>query len=647
MLLLLLLLYTKQQLFSISLKGKPRNMVGTLLVHLLLQGVLLYDALGWEVSMPKEIHGLKGSCLVIPCSFSYTLYPPKNPARIVWYQYVSRGYPLVYDPWKPNEVIWKFKGNTDLYRESDWDCSLLIKKLEQSHHGEKLYAWIDPENVGKSTYVFYDVTSTIQVDASPEKPSISIYGGEKMGDTVTVTCSTFHTCPYSEPTITLNGIEGSDKIDNEHIKDGLWKITQTRKGVVKSERLTIQCSVRHYGDREVTAMTVINAKCVHHKIMIEPELTDVTVGITKNFVCSFYHSCQNENPTITWNYKNMQVTTKEKTLPGLNRISYSNIAFLATKEDNGKKLICTAKFSGGDITASVILHVKLICAGLFADVWKVQVESEMEALVSSCVVLPCSFKYPAQQQPSDRIRAIWHMKDNWDDIIFHEDSTRVKDSFKRRTRLIGSLGASNCSLEIDEVKNHDNGPYCFRVELDTSVNDKYSFVDNCVPIKMIEQASKPELQAEQSVQEGQPTVFKCSVQHTCPSHQPTLSWSHPGKAIMSYKDIGHGNWEAESLLIFTPTKEDDYTSITCTVKHHGNIKGEITATHPIFVKEQATFSHIIIPVISGLGAALLVGLLCFFIVKRYKFRSVAGSNRSSGGNIWNLWHVLDYICVAK
>uniref|UniRef100_A0A8C2EDR6 Ig-like domain-containing protein n=1 Tax=Cyprinus carpio TaxID=7962 RepID=A0A8C2EDR6_CYPCA len=196
-----------------------------------------------------------------------------------------------------------------------------------------------------------------------------------------------------------------------------------------------------------------------------------------------------------------------------------------------------------------------ICAGVFADVWKVQVESEMEALVSSCVVLPCSFKYPAQQQPSDRIRAIWHMKDNWDDIIFHEDSTRVKDSFNHRTRLIGSLGASNCSLEIDEI----------------SVNDKYSFMDNC-------QASKPELQAEQSVQEGQPTVFKCSVQHTCPSHQPTLSWT---ESLLS-------------LLIFTPMKEDDYTSITCTVKHHGNIKGEITATHPIFVKGIRIELHIII-----------------------------------------------------
>lgn len=130
-------------------------------------------------------------------------------------------------------------------------------------------------------------------------------------------------------------------------------------------------------------------------------------------------------------------------------------------------------------------YFAVICAGVFADVWKVHVEPEMKALVSSCVVLPCSFKYPVQEQPSDRIRAMWHMKDNWDDIIFHKDPTRVKDSFKGRTKLIGSLGGSNCSLEIDEVKNHDNGPYCFRVELETSKKDKYSFVENCVSIKMI------------------------------------------------------------------------------------------------------------------------------------------------------------------
>uniref|UniRef100_A0A8C1ZHG7 Uncharacterized protein n=1 Tax=Cyprinus carpio TaxID=7962 RepID=A0A8C1ZHG7_CYPCA len=204
--------------------------------------------------MPKRIHGLKGSCLVIPCSFSYTSYPPKDPHRVVWYQYVSKGYPLVYDPWYPDYVIEKFRWKTDLYGDpSSWDCSLLIKNLEQSHHGEKLYTWIDPENVGKT---------------SPQLPSISIFGGERTGDAITVVCSGFHTCPYSKPTITLNGLEGSDQIKDESIKDGL------------------------------------------------------------------------------------------KTHSGLNRVTYSHITFLGAKDDHGKKLICTANFSGGKVTTSVVLCIQ-------------------------------------------------------------------------------------------------------------------------------------------------------------------------------------------------------------------------------------------------------------------------------------------------
>ncbi len=95
----------------------------------------------------------------------------------------------------------------------------------------------------------------------------------------------------------------------------------------------------------------------HHKIMIEPELADVTEGVAKNFVCSVHHSCQKE-PTITWNYENMQVTKGNKILSGLNQITFSNITFLGAKEDNGNKLICTAKFSGADFKASVILRVQ-------------------------------------------------------------------------------------------------------------------------------------------------------------------------------------------------------------------------------------------------------------------------------------------------
>ncbi len=97
---------------------------------------------------------------------------------------------------------------------------------------------------------------------------------------------------------------------------------------------------------------------VHQKITIDPELGDFTVGVANNFVCSVYHSCQKENPTITWNYENMQVTKGSKTFSGLNRVTYSNITFLGVKEDHGNKLICTANFSRRKMTTSVVLHVE-------------------------------------------------------------------------------------------------------------------------------------------------------------------------------------------------------------------------------------------------------------------------------------------------
>ncbi|XP_055053161.2 sialic acid-binding Ig-like lectin 14 [Misgurnus anguillicaudatus] len=287
----------------------------------------------------------------------------------------------------------------------------------------------------------------------------------------------------------------------------------------------------------------------------------------------------------------------------------------------------------GAKTAVLLFWLQGFGVFVFADVWKVQVEHEMKALVSSCVVLPCSFQYPGTVQPSSRTRAIWHKKDKTNVFIYSEDKTNIEDNFKGRTRLVGRLGELNCSLEIDEIKNHDNGPFCFRVELQTSVKDKYSFVKNCVHINMIEKASPPELHFDPAVQEGYPAVFRCSVRHTCPSHQPTLTWNHIGKEVVTYKDIGHGNWEVESILTFTPTKADDHSDIMCTVSYHG-LNEKFVAIKPIFVKEQETVNHILIPVICGLGVALLVGGLSFFIIKKYKRRIEDLQSRNDNG-VWS------------
>ncbi|XP_048017469.1 sialoadhesin-like isoform X3 [Megalobrama amblycephala] len=583
-------------------KGKPGNKMRSLLVHLFLQAVLLFDTLAWEVKIPKDIHGLKGSCLVIPCSFSYTSYPPKNPRRVVWYQWVSKGYPLVYDPLHADDVIEMFKRKTSLYgNPSNGDCSLLITNLEQSHHGEKVYAWIDPENVGWRTYAFYDVTSTILVDNHPQQPSISIYGGEKMSETITVACSTFHTCPYSQPNIILKGIEGTGKMDNEYIKDGLWKITLTCTGVVKAEYLTIECSVTHHGGKTVTATKNKSAKCVHHKITIEPELADVTEGVAKIFSCSVYHSCQKETPTITWNYKNMQVSTGRKTLSGLDQITYSRITFLGSKQDHGKKLTCTAIFSGGNTETSVVLRVQqnqkpvqILNETNFQ--YEADVMPMITALTRSCVVIPCSFKM--EEEYVTRLQIIWISKT--DGYMFHTKTDNIFGKFKGRTRLLGNPDEQNCTVEMDDVQTHDNGPFCFRAEKE---NKKYSFNNNCVFIIM------------QDIEPGAHLTVKCSVNHTCSSHPPNITWSIPtAQETISHNHMGGGVWETVSTVTFIPNGYEEKDEIVCTANFWGGKTQNNTAFLSVKRDQGVGFELYVT------ASSLVFILICILGVFMYKRR---------------------------
>ncbi|XP_051962494.1 myelin-associated glycoprotein-like isoform X2 [Xyrauchen texanus] len=546
-------------------------MKGSLLLHLLFQVILLYDTLAWVVKMPKEIRALKGSCLVIPCSFYYTFYPPTNPKRVVWYQWVSRGYPLVYDPWYTNDVIGKFRGKTDLYGDPSYrDCSLVIKSLELSHHGEKIYTWIDPENVGWRTYAFYDVTSTILIDTSPEQPSIYIYGGDRTGDTITVACATFHTCPYSEPKISLNGIKGSDLIERKDIKDGLWKITLTRTGVVKAESTDIECSVTYYGGITATATKNKNAKCVHYDITIEPELAEVIEGVGKNFLCTAHHSCQKENPTITWNYKNMQVSTGNKKLSGLKMATFSNITFIGAKEDDKNKLTCTATFSGGEISKSVVLRVQQYVKPVnpvqnetFIH-YEASVLPKITALPRSCVVIPCSFKI--EEEYVTRLRVLWVTKKGG--YMFHTGPSNILDNFKGRTRLLGDPDEQNCTVEIDKLQTHDNGPFCFRAEKE---NEKYSFNNSCVFIIMRASPDKPVMSPlPENIEPGTRVTVKCSVNHTCPSHPPTITWNAPtAQKTISHHHVGGGVWETTSTVIFIPSGYEKEGDIVCSAMFWG------------------------------------------------------------------------------
>lgn len=123
-------------------------------------------SLDWTYTMPSKITGLRGSCLVIPCSFDFKTEQHSN-VKVKWYLYSTTEYPLVYGP-DNEDVLSKFNGKTRLYGlPSEKNCSLEIKQLDMLHNGDRLYPWIDPKPVQtfhKENY--YDKSIELQITGS-------------------------------------------------------------------------------------------------------------------------------------------------------------------------------------------------------------------------------------------------------------------------------------------------------------------------------------------------------------------------------------------------------------------------------------------------------------------------------------------------
>ncbi|XP_053183194.1 myelin-associated glycoprotein-like [Scomber japonicus] len=269
------------------------------------------------------------------------------------------------------------------------------------------------------------------------------------------------------------------------------------------------------------------------------------------------------------------------------------------------------------------LLLAAISSPVFTGEWNASVAKNLDALVTSCVVIPCSYTHAKDELPHPRLRGIWHRSTGLDQRIYHEDKTMILENYLGRTKLLGNLGQGNCSLEMIEIKDHDNGPFCFRVELvatgtKTSKIDKFSFVDSCVNFKMITEPPKPTLIPPKTAIQGHVYTITCLVRHTCPSHTPKLTWNRgtAEEILEVHREIYQGTWEAQSNLTFITEEKDDHTDITCTAEFFGGRTSTEKLT--LHVKRTENHNHIIIPVVVGISTTVIIGGLCFFIWKKYK-----------------------------
>nr|XP_021322206.1 myeloid cell surface antigen CD33-like [Danio rerio] len=256
---------------------------------------------------------------------------------------------------------------------------------------------------------------------------------------------------------------------------------------------------------------------------------------------------------------------------------------------------------------------------------------KITALPRSCVVIPCSFT--AEDEHLTRLRVRWVNKKGG--YMYHTDPVDVLDNFKGRTKLLGDPDEQNCTLEMDDVRTHDNGPFCFQAEKE---KEKYSFNNSCVFIIMRSEETslyKTDLMSllcleetpdtpvisplPNDIEPGTAVTVKCSVKHTCSSHPPEIIWSVPTvRETISHNPMDEGVWETVSTVNFIPTGYEEEDKIVCNAKFWGG-KTQSNSSAPLSVKRvRGIKSKIIVlyAIAPSLVFILIFVLAVVFISKR-------------------------------
>ncbi|KAL7393025.1 hypothetical protein ABVT39_005495 [Epinephelus coioides] len=520
---------------------------------------------GWSFTTPSSITGMRGSCVIIPCTFTYSVPQPSH-LRVIWYLFQSNGYPPVFG--EGQSVISEFRGITRLIGSvSERNCSLKIERLEMSHNQDRLYPWIDKDSITSFhsvSHALLDKTSQLIVSERAQEPQLNIIGIPRVGEESTVSCNVRHSCISDPPTLILSGVPGNKVISDTLVSDGIWERKVELTWAVKEEDQSVKCTVSYRGGQRATSELKLNVECPYDNIAMTERPGEVTEGVAKSVICSVSYKCKKNQPTIVWNYEDMRIKTKTKQNSSTTFITVSNLTFIGSLEDHGKSLTCTAQFVTGETSDSEILHVKPYVRDPFENDTlhdlAADVPFRFTALTHSCVVIPCSFPF---QEDMPVTRGIWSKKNG--DVIFHNAPSYVADHFKGRTRILGDLNEGNCSLEIDDIKPFDNGPFCFHAERG---NDRVRYNNSCVFVVMKASPAKPVMTSvPPEVDAGSTVTVSCSVTHTCPSHPPVFSWSVPSLTNeITQTWMAEGIWETTSTITFRAAGGDEVKSLTCTAK---------------------------------------------------------------------------------
>ncbi|KAM4652914.1 B-cell receptor CD22-like [Discoglossus pictus] len=191
--------------------------------------------------------------------------------------------------------------------------------------------------------------------------------------------------------------------------------------------------------------------------------------------------------------------------------------------------------------------------------WSFSFPAFIKSLKGSCVVIPCTFTHP---EGSENFSLIWYSYAliEYPQVFNSRDSTGVSPDYKSRTSLVGNT-TNSCSLRINNVKV---GDYKYYPGINNNINSWHLHNKKAVDVMITGSPDHPQLTIPDSLTEGVTVIVSCSVEHTCASSPPNLTWNKVGHRIRKWQEEPTGGYyRVVTEMMYYPSYQDNNTLLAC------------------------------------------------------------------------------------
>ncbi|KAL6462146.1 hypothetical protein MHYP_G00285680 [Metynnis hypsauchen] len=203
--------------------------------------------------------------------------------------------------------------------------------------------------------------------------------------------------------------------------------------------------------------------------------------------------------------------------------------------------------------------------------WDVQVPESVKAVEGSCVKISCStgshdevkwYKYKGMGYP----------------IVYSRTTADIIDGFRGRTSVPGSPSQGDCSLQINNVRQEDNGISLYPWIYPETSSNQYKYIE----INVV----NPEIRISVASPQTDGNLFSatCTVRHSCPSSPPPVQWmglSSVSNRLIS-TTLSGGLWTSVTQAQFRANHRDHSRTLSCRTTLNGKSTSSTAVTLNIF-----------------------------------------------------------------